>query len=292
MTERAQLKHLLIDVEFFGKPKIRALAIDQGQLAVLLLVRIYAALSAATDAKARKSVAISIGLEMRFDPSQVETFLTYCFEERLLEQDGNYITARRVVEDQEEFARKQKKWRADYERKKSGIPAESERNRSGAAAESQQIREDLKDLKNIKEKLSAVPEPLQSELIAEIPLWIEHREAKRKPLGFTEIDALIMECARNPESELRSMRASRKNGHATLYAVADGDSRSKSHPKSNHYDAVIALVRKHGRNGWEEAQKVLPAEILPAVRAVGWRTFCDARDGDPQLKNRFFEALK
>lgn len=31
MNSRAQLKHLLLDVEFFGKPKIRALAIDKGQ---------------------------------------------------------------------------------------------------------------------------------------------------------------------------------------------------------------------------------------------------------------------
>lgn len=212
MSERAQLKHLLLDVEFFGKPKIRALAIDQGQLSVLFLVRIYTALSAATDAKARKSVAVSIGLEMRFDPSQIDEFLAYCFEERLLEQDGNYITARRVIDDQEELARKQKKWRAEYERKKSGKVAEAERKESGVGAEKPQIREDLKNNEDLKKNtvadkftITLPPEFNNPDVIKGFQLWGRKSKQNGRPLDAIGVEALLMRFGGRPKALAKAL---------------------------------------------------------------------------------------
>lgn len=102
---RAQLHHVLLDVDFFEKPKIIALAEKLGQLAPLLLVRIYAAMSKATDAEIEVSCVEYLARVIGF--TDVAEFLTYTIERGILCEGSKpfLITNSRVAQDQEKLAK-------------------------------------------------------------------------------------------------------------------------------------------------------------------------------------------
>lgn len=123
--ERAQLSHALIDVDFFDKPKIKALNYKYGQLASLLLIRILMSLSRATDAEIDLDAARCIGHEVGLG-DKTDEVLDYLFSHGLLTHVGNTgVTQERVIADQESCASKRRKWRDEKKEAPPEYPPES-----------------------------------------------------------------------------------------------------------------------------------------------------------------------
>lgn len=281
MSNRAQLDHGLIDVDFLHKPKIIAFRSRFGHAAVTFIIEIILQCSRSTDGHIDGDTFA--GLIKMFDLPDGHKMLEYCLVHEILSRDDLGITNKRVLEDQEKLFIRREKDRERQRKKRDnavtkGVTAPVTRGVT-PDTDTDTGSEDL-DLKE-----------LSPDLRIAIPKWIEHRAVKKKPLGFTEIDAIKLEGLRDPEGLLRSIRASLKNGHETLYAVAEEKTAEKS-GKSQHFEKVIALVKRHGRAGWESAKGEIPPDVLPAVKSIGWNAFCSAPENDLKLRTRFFEALK
>ena len=84
--KRAQLKHLLLDVDFFNNPKILGLDAAFGAAGKSSIVEIYCLMSRATDATIAQSVIILIARRNGCDP---EAFFKYCCSHGLIKQEGS-----------------------------------------------------------------------------------------------------------------------------------------------------------------------------------------------------------
>lgn len=103
---RAQLKHLLLDVNFKDKPQVVNLEAEFSPLARLFYMDLMAAMSSATNARITKSVARVLGSRIGIDPTAVNEIITFCLTNGLLELEGDMITNSRVIKDQESYAKK------------------------------------------------------------------------------------------------------------------------------------------------------------------------------------------
>lgn len=99
---RAQLKHVLLDVDFLNNPKIRTLKTKFGQLAQLCLIDVYSAMSKATNAVIDEDCLLSILSEYQLN----DTFLAYCLDKRLIHTEMNGYSNSVVIKDQEAYYRK------------------------------------------------------------------------------------------------------------------------------------------------------------------------------------------
>ena len=204
--KRAQLSHVLIDVDFFDKPKIRSLEMWFGPLGTLLLVRLLGDISRATNAEIddecfefhAKHIGFALGSE----------FLDYCIDREILSRTSlNCISNSRVIEDQEKLAEQQDKWR-----KAKRVSKDSNENPRGIPEDSQsplnvQKSEDLntEELKNEDlKKLSNVTE----EAFSAVKRWAAQR--KKLGLGFDSLasEALQMQYAGRSDALIRDINAS------------------------------------------------------------------------------------
>lgn len=121
--KRAQLKHLLLDVNFFEKPKIKALEYDYGSGGVCFFIAILCDMAKATDSEISASCIKATGRQFGFDREKAEEFLQYITKHNLIHKcrDPEYFANRRILEDQESMASKQDKWR-NAKRKQRDIP--------------------------------------------------------------------------------------------------------------------------------------------------------------------------
>lgn len=106
---RAQLKHVLLDVDFFDKPTIRALGYAHTQLSVLLFIRWMMLMSRATDGLVTRDSLASIAREVLHgvgaSVASFETVLDYCLAEGMIhEESPGRFTNKRVIKDQESCA--------------------------------------------------------------------------------------------------------------------------------------------------------------------------------------------
>lgn len=108
-TERVQLKHLLLDVDFYDKPTVKALAYKHGQLSVHLYVRWLTLMSRASNAFVTCDALAAIAQEVGFEEGAFREILTYCLKTKMLVLDGedSYSNAR-VIQDQLSCAVKRK----------------------------------------------------------------------------------------------------------------------------------------------------------------------------------------
>ncbi len=95
----AQLKHILLDVDFFDKPKVKGLLYKFGHSSGLFLIRLYMALARATGATISQEAAQAIAYEMRID-DRADDILGYCIDNQLIELCENGFTQDRVKADQ------------------------------------------------------------------------------------------------------------------------------------------------------------------------------------------------
>jgi hypothetical protein len=130
---RAQLKHMLMDVGFFDKPKIKALKYDHKYVGVLFYINILCDMSRATDGEIYISCIKAIGENYGYDSQMVEALVSYLHEHGLLtlSKKSGYYSNSRVVEDQEKLAKNQDKWRTKQRQRRdkietNGIPVKTE----------------------------------------------------------------------------------------------------------------------------------------------------------------------
>lgn len=114
MTERAQLDHLLLDVDFLHKPTIVAFRRKFGWASVTWLIEVYCLMSRATDAMVTHDTLLGVAEDMRFE--NAEEIISYSLEVGILSKKDSFYFNRRVLEDQESLARKRKEYRDRQER--------------------------------------------------------------------------------------------------------------------------------------------------------------------------------
>lgn len=204
--KRAQLDHLLIDVDFFDKPKIKCLAYEHGQLSVLFLIRIYTALSRATDARIKKTICSAIAYEMRIEKEEAERVISYFISEGLLDSDGDFVESHRVSKDQEALFIKRKKWRnaKESDEKDAG-------SGGGKSEEGGDFREQLNTEQLNTECIHS--EGVQGEIVPQIPfpeldtpeirdalkLWARKSAKNGRPIDEITLVPLCMRFKGRPE---------------------------------------------------------------------------------------------
>jgi hypothetical protein len=110
--KRDQLSHLLIDVDFLDKPKVKALLHRFGPLAQFYLIKIYMALSRATDAEMSIDAAKGLAWEIRLE-DEADAILECLLEQEMLHSPrAGIISSERVAKDQEALAESRERWRA------------------------------------------------------------------------------------------------------------------------------------------------------------------------------------
>lgn len=114
--DRAQLKHLLIDVDFFDKPSVRALIFKHGQISALLYVRWMMLMSRATNATVCQDALMSVASEVlqgvKSAAVKSRTILNFCVETKMLLQvSDDTFSSPRVIEDQESCAVKRSQFK-------------------------------------------------------------------------------------------------------------------------------------------------------------------------------------
>lgn len=99
---RAQLKHVLLDVDFLNNPKVRSLKTKFGHISQLCLIDIYSAMSRATNAVIDKDCIEAIISEYEV---KIE-FLDYCLEKGLISSEMGGYSNSVVIKDQEQYFKK------------------------------------------------------------------------------------------------------------------------------------------------------------------------------------------
>lgn len=237
MKPRAQLDHLLLDADFFDKPKAKALLHRFGPVAQLFLVRLYLSLSRATNAEISKDAALGIAWEVRLE-GQAEEILAYLVQEGMLQiTEGGDFTAQRVVEDQEKLAEARAKWRAKkgptYELPQGtsltsqGIPLGKPPPSQGKPPESVKSEdlntEDL-DLK----KTVTLPNPLQwsAEELATLERWRAYQATRGNDLDQIQLEAIFSAWNYDRPGFMRAANFAIANRHKNLNPQPDPQSRA------------------------------------------------------------------
>lgn len=109
--QRAQLKHLLLDINFKDKPKVIELEELHSPLARLLYIDLQAVMSGATNGRISRNVAMVIGRRIGLNAEDVRAIISYCLNEKMLIEEDGLLTSTRVISDQEKLWKEQERWR-------------------------------------------------------------------------------------------------------------------------------------------------------------------------------------
>jgi hypothetical protein len=251
MKPRAQLDHLLIDVDFLDKPKVKALLHRFGPLAQFYLIKIYMALSRATDAEMSIDAAKGLAWEIRLE-NQADAILEYLLEQEMLHSPrAGFISSERVVKDQEALAESREKWRA----KKGGavsppspriprrFPGDSPETPPPIPPESVKSEdlnnEDLKTKEDTPAKppVSAAALGWQADELEVLQRWCEYRRRKRLQLDEIQLEALVAQWAHDRRGFIRSANYAITNGHRNLNPQPEPSARAG--PWSPERDAEL-----------------------------------------------------
>lgn len=112
MTERAQLSHVLLDVDFLHKPTVVGFRSKFTWNAIPWLVELYCLMSRATHGQVSDAIAETVALDMGLKNGS--ELIEYCLANRLIEREDGALINSRVVKDQEALAKKRE---SAFERK-------------------------------------------------------------------------------------------------------------------------------------------------------------------------------
>lgn len=221
---RVQLDHVLIDVDFFDKPKIKAIDFKFGPLASTLLVRLYCDMSRATDAEIPVDCANAIAEAIRFE--KFDEFLTYCITFDIIRYGSSklFLTNSRILSDQENVAEKQDKWRTKRRQQRD----RSETDRSALNSEIVNT-EDLNTEENTNTK-EVTRKGVQGETITPVAVQGKTERAPGVWVSDTEFETGVLEYSR---ADLNKAWAARGLLHT---------SRHLSQPKNAGKNAYVHWV--------------------------------------------------
>lgn len=110
---RAQLKHVLLDVDFFTNPKIRAMQRRYNVFATLGLIEVYMAMSMATNAVIDNDALLAIFEDQGADDPQ--GLIDYLLTNGLIIKELNGFSNSRVIKDQESLYKSQQRYKKHKE---------------------------------------------------------------------------------------------------------------------------------------------------------------------------------
>jgi hypothetical protein len=120
VMSRAQLKHVLMDVDLPNHNKIRLLKSVHGNAGKLAYYELQMAMSKATNATVDKDLIILIAIES--EVADTESFFKYLLDKGLIQKESNGFSNTPVIKDQESYFKK-----LDSDRKRKGKGKESEK---------------------------------------------------------------------------------------------------------------------------------------------------------------------
>jgi hypothetical protein len=186
--KRVQLKHVQLDHNFFEKPKIIALGYRFKEAGQLLFISTLCLMAKATDSEIDiDCVRAEASRLLKWDETKADEFIAYIIERDLVHRGSKpfLIANRRILEDQENMAAKQEKWR------------ESKRTQRGHVEDnSRRVNTELLNTEDLKSEISKsdFPKSLDTaEHRAAIAKWCEYSAKKhRKVISEMEIEALLL----------------------------------------------------------------------------------------------------
>jgi hypothetical protein len=148
-------------------------------------------------------------------------------------------------------------------------------------------RSGSKDLKEIVAACSWPPDGKEF-----LDRWINHRETIDKPLGFSEVDALIKDWSYDVPGFIRAVKHHQQNGNKNIYPVAEDDvALPRAVNIDKDFELVLSTVAKFGRMQAAQGIASLPEKLKSVVKTLGWSNLCSAKAGDKALRARFAAAL-
>lgn len=222
---RVQLKHLLLDVDFFDKPTVRALVYKHGHLAALTYMRWLMLMSRASNAFVTRDALFSIAREVLAGVSVTvatpENVLAYCLKTGMIEQCGDdEYTNDRVVKDQESCADKREKSisRVEKHREKKRDECNALQTRTPDPA-TDTVLDPNSSLK-IDKKLSS----LTKEALDAVQQWAAHRRKLNLPFDEEAANCLQKDYEWRPEDLIKNVRWSIQNSWRTVRPAPKSDS--------------------------------------------------------------------
>jgi len=265
VSERAQLKHVLLDVNFFSKAKVIELGEEfgeYGELAQLFLIKVLALMSSATDGKVSRVAAR--GCRGSIPKDIAEKVIEFCIHRQIFEDLNNgEITNSRVRDDQESLFKEQERWRKAKSKEKdptvipAGIPEE------GARLSEDLKTEDLKteDHKNNCQRVLQLPKSLDRPDVREaISSWASYRLKHHKViLDEMALSAINSTYIERPDDLIRDInKAVESAGEWRNLRDTSGFSKGRDSPRD--FNAELVAEKKKKNREWAEKRDREEAE--------------------------------
>lgn len=258
--KRVQLKHLVLDCDFFEKPKVIAIRYKFKHNGVLALIDCLCKMSKGTDGEIPTDCARAIAQD--FDIEDPDTFVKYCLSLGIFIPGSSdiYITNARVQDDQEAMALKQEEWR---EKKKPGKSRESQGNLRGISGEKTENllgsvntellnTEDLNvldsSLKGAGKLSSLTPEAFEA-----VKRWGKHRAKLKKPFDAMAAEALQMQYAGKSADLIRDINSAIAGNWMNIRPLPPPDKPNAVEPPKSMQRRNLENLQKvlNGENPWE-----------------------------------------
>ena len=201
---RAQLDHVLLDVDFFNNPKIRAFKGKFGHISQLCLIDAYTAMSRATNAIIDGDCVIAIlsDYQLKWD------FWEHCLDKGLVKIEGQGYSNSRVIQDQEKLGKSQDKWRLANGKRKGD--SEATTNLHPINTQSKQNTVNVHGCEVLNTEELNIDINLKELDTPEIKLWMGKTRARIKASGGNTdqlwVDALLMKYAGRPADLLAALK--------------------------------------------------------------------------------------
>lgn len=130
----SKLPSILLNKDFYTKPRNRKWIKDQGAEAIIILQAFWLASSQEKDCKIRKDEALCISYPLPLEESRITEILNSAVDVGLLDADKEHYFNSQIIKDQENLVVKQEKWKEKKKRQRKESLG-TERGQSGDIAE-------------------------------------------------------------------------------------------------------------------------------------------------------------
>lgn len=100
VAKQAQLRHVLLDIDFRNKPKVIDLQQEYGALARLLFIDMLSAMSGSTNGGIKKTTIIHLGVPLEIFIEKIEAIINYLLQNQMIFQKNDFYFNSRVLKDQ------------------------------------------------------------------------------------------------------------------------------------------------------------------------------------------------
>ena len=104
----SKLPAIMINSDFYNKPRNRVWISEQGAEAVIVLQALWLASSQEKNGKFRKSEIVGLSLPFPLEKNRLESVLNSAVEVGLLEQDEQHFFNSQILKDKKSFEEKRK----------------------------------------------------------------------------------------------------------------------------------------------------------------------------------------